>query len=239
MSFVPGRKVEECYTEECLHCRQLLEDLTHDWNLPTETKVACRNARVRTAIVFIAALSLCTASLILTMILLSCCAIVLKAWFKSVLTGRISSSPTYQVYFITQSCFIGFGPSPQGSRHLDLKAEMVPGAPRDNRVGVNVRPSRVREPFMLTKDTGHSVYRHVKSFGGVDRVPCKVMKQWKVRPLLRSVQSVLEVIVNPFSLSSRGVGQQYQFSHSDNVSKGPNRFVKELDHLINNSCSSA
>lgn len=79
MSFAPGRKVEECHTEECLHSRQLLEDLTHDWNLPTETKVAGRNVKVRTAIVFIAALSLCTASLILTMILLSCCAIVLKA----------------------------------------------------------------------------------------------------------------------------------------------------------------
>lgn len=79
MSFAPGRKVEECHTEECLHCRQLLEDLTHDWNLPTETKVAGRNVRVRTATVLIAALSLCTASLILTMILLSCCAIVLKA----------------------------------------------------------------------------------------------------------------------------------------------------------------
>ncbi len=84
--------------------------------------------------------------------LLSCCAIVLKAWFKSVLTGRISSSPTYQVYFITQSCFIGFGPSPQASHYLHLKVEMLPGAPRDNPVGVNVRPSRVREPFMLAKD---------------------------------------------------------------------------------------
>ena len=168
------------------------------------------------------------------MILLSCCAIVLKAWFKSVLTGRISSSPTYQVYFITQSCFIGFGPSPQASHHLDLKAEMLPGTPRENRVGVNARPSRVREPFILTQDTSHSIYRNVKSFGGVDRVPCKVMKQWEVRPLLRSAQSVLELIVNRFPLSSRVVGQHYQFSHSDNVSKGPNRFIKELDHLINN-----
>ena len=183
MSFSSGRKVEECHTEECLHCRQLLEDLTHDWNFPTETKVVDRNVRVRTAIVFIAALSLCTASLILTMILLSCCAIVLRAWFKSVLTGRISSSPTY---FITQSCFIGFGPSSQASHHLHLKAEMLPGAPRDNPVGVNVRPSRVREPFMLAKDTGYSVCRNLKSFGGVDGVPCKVIKRWEVRSQLRS-----------------------------------------------------
>ena len=95
MSFAPGRKVEECHTEDCLHSRQLLEDLTHGrLDLPTETKVAGRNVMVRTAIVFITALSLCTASLILTMVLLSCCAIVLKAWYKSVLTGRISSSLT-------------------------------------------------------------------------------------------------------------------------------------------------
>ena len=45
------------------------------------------------------------------------------------------------------------------------------------------------------------------------------MKQWEVRPLLRSAQSVLEVIVNRLYLSSRVVGQYYQFSHSDNVSK--------------------
>ena len=87
---------------------------------------------------------------------------------------------------------------------------------------------------MLAKDAGHSIYRNVKSFGGVDRVPCKVMKQWEVRSLLRRAQSVLEVIVNRFSLSSRIVGQHYQLSHSDNISKGPNRFIKELDHLINN-----
>ena len=90
MNFAPGQKVEECYTEDCLHSRQLLEDLTHGrLDLPIETKVAGRNVMVRTAIVFIAALSLCTALLILTMVLLSCCAIVLKAWYKSVLTGRI------------------------------------------------------------------------------------------------------------------------------------------------------
>ena len=68
MSFAPGYKVEGCYTEDCLNCnilalfvgvsqeiaihaRQLLEDLTHDWNLLTETKVAGRNVWVRTAVV--------------------------------------------------------------------------------------------------------------------------------------------------------------------------------------------
>lgn len=87
---------------------------------------------------------------------------------------------------------------------------------------------------MLAKDTGHSVYRNVKSFGGVARVPCKVMKQREVRSKLRSAQSVLEVIINRLSLSSRVVGQHYQFSNSDNISKGPNRLIKELDNLINN-----
>ena len=48
----------------------------------TETKVAGRNVRVRTAFVFIAALSLCMASLILTMVLLSYWAIVLNAWVQ-------------------------------------------------------------------------------------------------------------------------------------------------------------
>ena len=43
---------------------------------------------------------------------------------------------------------------------------MLPGAPRDNRIDVNVRPSRVQEPFMLTKYTGYSVDRKVKGFGG-------------------------------------------------------------------------
>lgn len=52
-------------------------------NLPTDTKVAGRKVMVKTAIVFIAALSLRAASLILTVIVLSCCAIVLNAWSKS------------------------------------------------------------------------------------------------------------------------------------------------------------
>ena len=87
---------------------------------------------------------------------------------------------------------------------------------------------------MLAKDTNHSVYRNVKSFEGVDRVPCKVIKQREVRPLLRSVQSVLEVIINRLWFSSGVVRQYYQFSHSNSISKGPNRFIKELDDLINN-----
>jgi hypothetical protein len=51
----------------------------------TETKVASRKARVRIAIVFIAALSLRAASLIRTVILLSCWATMLKASCKSVI----------------------------------------------------------------------------------------------------------------------------------------------------------
>lgn len=49
--------------------------------LPTEREVAGKNARVRTAIFFIAVLSLCKASLILTISLLSYCTIVCNAWF--------------------------------------------------------------------------------------------------------------------------------------------------------------
>ena len=141
--------------------------------------------------------------------------------------------PADQADFIAQSCFIGFGPSPQASHHLDLKAQMLPGAPRDNRIDVNVRPSRVREPFMLTKYTGYGVDRNVKGFGGMDLVPCKIMKQWEVRLLLYSTQSVLGMIVSCLSFSSQIAGQLYHFSHSDNVSKRPNISIKELDDLIN------
>ena len=93
------------------------------------------------------------------------------------LIDRISFSSTYQVYFITQSYFIDFESSPQASHHLNLKAEMLPDASRDNSVDVNVRPSRVREPFMLIKNISHSIYRNVKSFEEVNRMSCKVMKQ--------------------------------------------------------------
>lgn len=55
----------------------------------TETKVAGRNVRVRTAIVFIAALSFRTAPLILTIVLLSYCAIVLNAYSKSTLAAQL------------------------------------------------------------------------------------------------------------------------------------------------------
>ena len=80
MSFAPGRKVEERHTEECLHCHQLLKNLANKrTNFPTETKVAGRKVKERTDIVFIAALSLWTASLILTMTWLSFCAILLNA----------------------------------------------------------------------------------------------------------------------------------------------------------------
>lgn len=83
-------------------------------------------------------------------------------------------------------------------------------------------------------DAGHSVYRNVKSLGGVDRVLCKVTKQWEIRFQLRSTQSILEMIVTRLSFSNRVIGQHYQFSHSDNVLKRPNRFIKELDNIINN-----
>ena len=86
---------------------------------------------------------------------------------------------------------------------------------------------------MLTKYTGHGVDRNVKGFGGMDRVPCKIMKQWEVRLLLYSTQSVLVMIVNCLSFSSQIARQLYHFSHSDNISKRPNRFIKELDDLIN------
>lgn len=112
MKFAPGRKVGKRHTEDCLYCCQLLENLTHGGlNLPTETKVAGRNVRVRTAIVFIAALSFYTALLMLTIVLLSYYANVLKVWLESVWTDQISS-PTNQVDFIAQSCFIGFGTGP-------------------------------------------------------------------------------------------------------------------------------
>ena len=63
---------------------KLLENQMQDnFNLPTDTKVADRKVMVKTAIVFIAALSLRAASPILTIIVLSCCAIVLNAWSKS------------------------------------------------------------------------------------------------------------------------------------------------------------
>ena len=75
---------------------------------------------------------------------------------------------------------------------------------------------------MLTKDTAHGVDRNVKGFGGMDCVPCKVMKQWEVRLLLYSTWSVLGIIVNYLSCSSRIAGQLYHFSRSDNVSKRPN-----------------
>lgn len=54
---------------------------------------------------------------------------------------------------------------------------------------------------MLAKDTGHSIYRNIKSFGGVERVPCEVVKQREIWSVLRSVQSVLETIVSTRTLS--------------------------------------
>ena len=75
---------------------------------------------------------------------------------------------------------------------------------------------------MLTNDTGHGVDRNIKGFGGMDCVPCKVMKQWEVRLLLYSTWSVLAMIVNCLSFTNRTAGQLYHFSRSDNVSKRPN-----------------
>ncbi len=40
---------------------------------------------------------------------------------------------------------------------------------------------------MLTKDISHGVDRNVKGFGGVDRMPRKIMKQWELRLLLYTV----------------------------------------------------
>ncbi len=37
----------------------------------------------------------------------------------------------------------------------------------DDLTGLNIRPCRVREPFVLVKDAGHSVYRNIKGFGGM------------------------------------------------------------------------
>ena len=74
---------------------------------------------------------------------------------------------------------------------------------------------------MLTKNTGHGLDCNVKGFGGVDRVPCIIMKQWEVRLLLYSVQAALRMIVNYLSFSGRIAGQLYHFSRSDNVSKRP------------------
>ena len=56
---------------------------------------------------------------------------------------------------------------------------------------------------MLAKNTSQGIYRNIKSFGRVDRVPCKVMKQWEDRALLRSGQSILVLMVNRLSLSVR------------------------------------
>ena len=64
-------------------------------------------------------------------------------------------------------------------------------------------------------------------------MPCKIMKQWEVRLLLYSTQSVLRMIVSCLSFSSRIAGQLYHFSQSDNVPKRLNRSIKELDDLIN------
>ena len=71
---------------------------------------------------------------------------------------------------------------------------MLPGAPQDNRIDVNIRPSRIQEQLMATNDAGHGADRNVKGFGGVDRVPCKIIKQWKVRLLLYSTWSILQMI---------------------------------------------
>ena len=172
-----GSEVEECGTEHSLCCCQLLESC---WlcglHPPTETKVAGRNVTVKTAAVFIAELSLCTASLILTMSLLSCCAIVLKALWKLVLSESSLCQLTHKIYFIIQPCFSGFGPSSQATQHLESEAQILRRVLHVSCIRVSIEWFHFRKPFVLAKDTGHSLDCNLKGFRGVDHMPCKVVQ---------------------------------------------------------------